>query len=150
MIADNGKHGRRFSFAGVGFIALALVAAGCAEDRRFSKAGATKATGKLVVPARITPPVTVARIEGAPESWQLNARVAKALRDRDVPAGTKGRGKASYTLEGRASAHARARRRAAAAHRLGALRCEGQARGWGRPDRSAPDCGRDQARCADA
>jgi hypothetical protein len=128
VTADIGKRGRRFLHqmyesrviqlpkfftqggtnfgtiirAGVGFFALALVAAGCAEDRRFATAGATKDTGKLVVPARITPPVTVARIEGAPESWQFNTRVAKALRDRDVPAGTKGRGKASYTLKGRA------------------------------------------------
>ena len=101
MTTESGKHGRRFPVSGVGFIALALVAAGCSEDRRFATASATKDTGKLVVPARITPPVTVARIDGAPKGWRLNARVAKALRDRDVPAGTHGRGKASYTLNGR-------------------------------------------------
>ena len=92
--------------AGLGLIAVAVVAAGCAEDRRFAKEGATRDTGKLVVPSRITPPVTVARIEGAPESWRFNARVAKALRDRDVPAGTHGRGRASYLLKGRAETFA--------------------------------------------
>jgi len=101
VTTEPGKHGRRFPVSGVAFIALALVVAGCAEDRRFATASATKDTGKLVVPARITPPVTVARIEGAPKNWLLNARVAKALRDRDVPAGTHGRSKASYTLTGR-------------------------------------------------
>ena len=148
MTADTGKHGRRFprkthvsSVAklpkfftqgvtnfraivpvGVGVVALALVAAGCAEDRRFAKAGATKDTGKLVVPARITPPVMVARIEGAPKGWLLNARVAKALRDRDVPAGTKSRSKASYTLKGRVETLApRASRAARTAGSAGAV-----------------------------
>jgi hypothetical protein len=91
----------------VGFIAIALAAAGCADERRFAKEGATRDTKKLVVPTRITPPVTVARIEGAPQIWRLRARVAKALRDRDIPAGIEGpgkarHGKASYTLAGRA------------------------------------------------
>ncbi len=107
MTANSGKHGHHFAITGVGFIAIALAAAGCADERRFAKEGATRDTKTLVVPARIVPPVTVARIEGTPQIWQLKARVAKALRDRDIPAVIDGPGKArhgnaSYTLAGRA------------------------------------------------
>ena len=102
MTADNAMHGRRFLVVGVGFTALALVSAGCVEERRFAQAAATKDTRQLVVPSRITPPVTVARIEGAPKNWQFSERLAKALRRRDIPAGTRSRGKASYLVRGRA------------------------------------------------
>ena len=58
VTADGSWNGRYFPAMGVGFIAIALVATGCAEKQRFAKQGATKETRTLVVPARITPPVT--------------------------------------------------------------------------------------------
>lgn len=102
MTAAKGMHGRRFLVVGVGFAALMLVSAGCVDEQRFAKEAGTKDTRQLVVPTRITPPVTVARIEGAPASWNFNERLARALRQRDIPAGTQGRGKASYVLRGQA------------------------------------------------
>ncbi len=57
----------------------------------------------LLLPDHITPPVKVLPVEGAPEHWHLHERVAAAMREREIPAGTVGESWASYMLEGRFS-----------------------------------------------
>ena len=64
--------------------AIALI--GCLEQP-YDPATATRAKGpRLAMPTQITPPVRVEAVRGAPEQWDMNERVAAALRARDIPA----------------------------------------------------------------
>ncbi len=93
-------HQRRASAAARPFtiaITTALLAlAGCTEPRAFSD---ESAAASLIVPP-LTPPIAVAKIEGAPHDWEIQERVAKALRAHDIPASTGAVEKSAYVLKG--------------------------------------------------
>ncbi|MEE8445763.1 MAG: SPOR domain-containing protein [Alphaproteobacteria bacterium] len=96
----------RTSTALVGALAAAFATAACSDEQRpFKRAAQTSVkSAKLIQPRQITPPVKVMPVKGAPAEWKLHERLAKALRARDIPAGTGARGQLSYSLTGRAQA----------------------------------------------
>ncbi len=90
----------RTAVGALGVAAFGLAGCGDSQAPFNSQANAVKGS-KLAVPTTLTPPVKVERVKGAPASWNMRAKVAEALRQRDIPAGTKARSKASYILKGR-------------------------------------------------
>jgi hypothetical protein len=74
--------------------------AGCGDDLPFSRNHTASDATKLAVPSTLTPPVQVVDIDGAPRGWHMREKVAEALRQRDIPAGTANQGKAGYVLRG--------------------------------------------------
>jgi len=83
---------------------MAALVSGCMGDESpFAREHNVLYDEALLVPDHITPPVKVLPVEGAPEHWRLHERVAAAMRDREIPAGTEGESRASYRLEGRFS-----------------------------------------------
>ena len=79
--------------------AAALATGACSENRPFEREN-TGAQAKLSVPASITPPISVRSIDGAPDSWKLEERVAEALRSRDIPASSATRSRSAMILRG--------------------------------------------------
>lgn len=90
---------------GVSMLALLGVATAlgaCVDDGGpFARENNVLYDEALIVPDHITPPIRVLAVEGAPEHWHLSERVASALRERDIPAGTEGQSGASYLLKGK-------------------------------------------------
>lgn len=82
-------------------IAGAVLLGACDDGRVFKEQSRRGQTAKLVVPDSLTPPVRVEAVAGAPASWKLHERVAEALRNRDIPAGVRVRGRRVYVLHGR-------------------------------------------------
>lgn len=74
--------------------------AGCGDSMPFSRNNTASNATKLSVPSTLTPPVQVGRIAGAPNGWKMGEKVAEALRQRDIPAGTAKQGESAFVLRG--------------------------------------------------
>lgn len=80
---------------------IALLA-GCSDGNYAAGHPELLQQARLVVPTHLTPPVFVKPLDGAPEQWGMNRRVAAALQAREIPASAEVAGRSSYTLAGRA------------------------------------------------
>lgn len=93
-------------------LALLLVAggalAGC-DNRPFSRDDTASNATKLAVPSTLTPPIRVGRVDGAPDDWHMRRKVAAALQQRDIPAGTGPQGDSAYLLRGKVRETSRTR-----------------------------------------
>ena len=86
------------------FVAMAvaplLALSACGDNRTDAKQQDEARSAKLVLPTSITPPVHIASVSGAPSGWKLADKVATALRQRDIPAGSKLKRSSNYRLAG--------------------------------------------------
>jgi len=82
-------------------LVAALFVAACGDDSGTFRREANQIRApQLVVPSRLTPPIRIENIEGAPPDWKLTERIAEALRNRDIPAGADIKSRAAYVLRG--------------------------------------------------
>ncbi|MGE0733478.1 MAG: hypothetical protein AB7P50_01860, partial [Alphaproteobacteria bacterium] len=82
-------------------LVAALFVAACGDDgSNFRREANQIRAPQLVVPNRLTPPIRIERIDGAPADWKLSERIAEALRSRDIPAGVDLKSSAAYVLRG--------------------------------------------------
>jgi hypothetical protein len=85
-----------------GVLLLAAALGGCTEQPVFEEESAA-AQSRLAVP-RMSPPLEIAEVSGAPADWRLRDRLVQALRSHDIPADTLVSYRSAYQIRGTFSA----------------------------------------------